>query len=87
MLLLTWAFNMLKLKNIHLEVFANNQQALALYSNLGFHITEKTLFLPVATNDLFVRWTNISDITSPEKPLLSQREVSQMALSLEHLYT
>jgi len=85
MLLLTWAFNSLKLKNIHLEVFADNQQALALYNDLGFHITEKTLYVPVTTNDSFVRWTNIADITLSEKTLQSQKEVYRMALSHEHL--
>jgi len=84
-LLLTWAFNRLKLKNIYLEVFADNQQALALYNDLGFHITEKMLYIPVTTNDSFVRWTNLSDNTSLEKPLQSRKEVYRMALSHEHL--
>ena len=79
MLLLTWAFNRLKLGNIHLEVFADNQQALALYKDLGFQITEKTLYVPVTANDSFVRWTNIADITLSEKRLQSQREVYRMA--------
>jgi len=87
MLLLTWAFNRLKLKDIHLEVFADNQQARALYNDLGFHITEKTLYIPVTTNDSFVRWTNIADTTPSEEPLQSHREVYRMALSHEHPYT
>ena len=71
---------MLKLKNIHLEFFADNQQAPALYNNLGFQITGKMLCFRVTTSDSFVRWTNVFDITSLEKPLQSQREVYRMAL-------
>jgi hypothetical protein len=79
--------NRLKLKNIHLEFFADNQQALALYNKLRFQITEKMLCFLVITSESFVRWTNVFGITSPEKSLQSQREVYRMVLSHEQLYT
>ena len=61
------------LKNIHLEFFVDNQQTFVLYNNFGFQITEKMLCFTVTTSDSFVRWTNVFDMTSTEKPLQSQR--------------
>lgn len=49
--LIEWARNIFNLQRIYIEVFADNQRALNLYSKLGFHISEIQYFQRMITSE------------------------------------
>lgn len=80
--LLRWAFDCLKLKNIFLEVFADNRHAVALYKALGFRIRGSLKFQKVLLRNGVIQWVRATRNTmSPLDSQPKHKKVYQMVIT------
>ena len=84
--LLQWAFSYLQLDEITLEVFADNQNAVALYRHLGFYVSNIVLFSKTKTTEGIVRWVEVTEKKGTSCDKGQYRKVCNMVLNSEDFH-
>lgn len=84
--LLRWAFSCLQLNEITLEVFADNQKAIALYRRLGFYVSNIVLFSKTKTTEGIVRWVEVKEAKGAFCDKGQYRKVCNMVLNSEDFH-
>lgn len=79
--LLQWAFSCLQLNEITLEVFADNQKAIALYRRLGFYVSNIVLFSKTKTTEGIVRWVEVTEKKGTSRDKCQYRKVRNMVIN------